>query len=150
MRALNPEDPGGATRMAYRENDLALPSVTYSMLAIYQWCRLNVQIDSEEEPMDSELLWQVFNGLYNEKRPMSWALSYTSVAKELFPLNRHPFRGTYPAKLMSLYLETNLDFLENEILSGLMPDPPPKYEFEVGSDPYFNDQYEVVSEENNF
>jgi len=144
LKVLDFSGPGGAANMADFQDTLAQPEITYAALSIYQWCKLHFNPEDDTTPEFLFLTYEVFNGLYNERKPVSWAQTYLYYnAAFADTLKEHPFSDTMPAKLMSLYLEGNAHFLEEEAFAGYSL-PLEKEIFEVGSGPYFNDRYTIV------
>ena len=114
-------------------------------MIIYPRVDIFKTLNMDHESFENLFCLRVFNGLYNERKPISWALSYiyynAAFADEL---KEHPFSDTMPAKLMSLYLEGNVHFLQEEALAGYSLSMETEI-FEVGSGPYFNDRYTVFN-----
>ena len=50
----------------------------------------------------------VFNGLYNSRYPISWAINFINKLQDGKFKSDHPFKDIFPAKLMSLYVERNI------------------------------------------
>jgi len=113
---------GGISNMVKGSKQLSLPELTFGALAIYQWARVNIDATKDK---DNEVLWNVFNGMYKEKLPVQWANDYI-VRKGCS--STHPFRGTLPGKLITLYTERN--FMEADASTNIDEDGP---QFQVNS-----------------
>ena len=84
---------------------------------------------------------RVFNGLYNDRKPISWALDYI---KSEGIGTAHPFKDIFPAKLMTLYQEGNWNFIDSVLsIAEVTPNIFRKQYWELGSGPYFEDNYDV-------
>jgi len=92
----------GVDGMVLGSEVLLDPEITYSALAVYQWVRLNI---ASEFDQNDQKLWYVFNGVYNERKTLAWANEFierTGIA------SRHPYKSTIPPKLVMLYVEQNI------------------------------------------